>query len=644
MMTMLLISFACVVFAKNPGECCILSNFWGSSDCHKCKFGHEDSLGNIASGCGWANAAILGGVRYGQCKSPQDSSGSAAEGSCCIHSGPTWGAASCQEDCPYGYTNEVGSVTTGCGWLNSLSWMSATAVGMCSEKPPLEGMNDAYLTSVLMQVALHKQDHFLSGEFNDRETWNQYDRVLREYGYNLQSNNIANFNAFKADEATTFGEDGLVVVYFFANHGGNNELVIGFPGSRSTHDFAYTNLLLALSGAADIAEFVAGGETFYAGRTVVEHYQTVRERFLRQIDDILKKSCVRSCVDVIRVLGHSLGGTAAQFGAIDMAKRYAGKYKTWLSTYASPRAFHPASQNKVHDLLTRNGNKANRFMLYGDIVPWGGVGLKHVGDAYFIEMGEGVLLKKDRDYMPDDTQALICCTTCKATDNPVTMLAVTLPLVPPTATACFMGNHFMSIYAYEIRLIRNNNRRYLEGQRRVPARSVTRRCSAFQPTCGDNTLDNIVEENAPGVGGWGGSCTCPDGSVYQVGDNFDSCGSLACVGGVSGTCNRRHGEWSRRKVTCGAQSAPKGMTFKGNGFCTSGYYAGWDGKGIGSQESCNQVCLTEPQCTYAAFYAGRTCSRYRGDSCTLNSDSDHITYAKQSGVDNTRSGRRRLKN
>jgi len=70
------------------------------------------------------------------------------------------------------------------------------------------------------------------------------------------------------------------------------------------------------------------------------------------------------------------------------------------------------------------------------------------------------------------------------------------------------------------------------------------------------SMDNIVEENAPGVGGWGGSCTCPDGSVYQVGDNIDYCDSLACIGGVSGTCNRRHGVWARRKVTCGAQLAP----------------------------------------------------------------------------------------
>ena len=36
------------------------------------------------------------------------------------------------------------------------------------------------------------------------------------------------------------------------------------------------------------------------------------------------------------------------------------------------------------------------------------------------------------------------------------------------------------------------------------------------------------------LGGWGGSCTCPNGNVYQVADNWDSCGSLACVGGISG--------------------------------------------------------------------------------------------------------------
>ena len=60
----------------------------------------------------------------------------------------------------------------------------------------------------------------------------------------------------------------------------------------------------------------------------------------------------------------------------------------------------------------------------------------------------------------------------------------------------------------------------------------------------------MVVENAPGVGGWGGSCTCPDGSVFQVGDLNDYCGSLACVNGQAGTCNEDEGAWSSRSVTC----------------------------------------------------------------------------------------------
>ena len=60
-----------------------------------------------------------------------------------------------------------------------------------------------------------------------------------------------------------------------------------------------------------------------------------------------------------------------------------------------------------------------------------------------------------------------------------------------------------------------------------------------------------------GLGGiWGGSCTCPDGQVYQVGDGGDFCGSLACEGGKSGKCNKAEGAWSAKqaKVTCATQA------------------------------------------------------------------------------------------
>ena len=74
----------------------------------------------------------------------------------------------------------------------------------------------------------------------------------------------------------------------------------------------------------------------------------------------------------------------------------------------------------------------------------------------------------------------------------------------------------------------------------------------------------------------GGSCTCPDGSYYQVGviDKFSigtafnpfkrqtrysaTCAEaedgLACYGGTAGTCLDGPGLWSFNKVTCAGYS------------------------------------------------------------------------------------------
>ena len=68
------------------------------------------------------------------------------------------------------------------------------------------------------------------------------------------------------------------------------------------------------------------------------------------------------------------------------------------------------------------------------------------------------------------------------------------------------------------------------------------------PCPSDNTFVTV------GGGGYGGACTCPDGTVYQVGDNGDACGSLACVGGVSGACNAFNGDWTGNKVTCAPEN------------------------------------------------------------------------------------------
>ena len=63
---------------------------------------------------------------------------------------------------------------------------------------------------------------------------------------------------------------------------------------------------------------------------------------------------------------------------------------------------------------------------------------------------------------------------------------------------------------------------------------------------------NLYDENDPSAGGWGGQCACPDGQVYEVGDNHDSIQSLKCVGGVWNVkdLNTFEGVWSRKSVVC----------------------------------------------------------------------------------------------
>ena len=71
----------------------------------------------------------------------------------------------------------------------------------------------------------------------------------------------------------------------------------------------------------------------------------------------------------------------------------------------------------------------------------------------------------------------------------------------------------------------------------------------------------------------------------------------------------------------------------GNGFCVDGYYKGWttgNNDGIDSQKSCNEACLSDDQCKFAAWYPNNTCSRYNVAICVLNDNKNHITYKKRS--------------
>lgn len=64
------------------------------------------------------------------------------------------------------------------------------------------------------------------------------------------------------------------------------------------------------------------------------------------------------------------------------------------------------------------------------------------------------------------------------------------------------------------------------------------------------------------VGVWGGFCECPNGQIYQVGDNYDNCATLACEGGRALTCSATGiiSQNAHRKVTCDAFTNQSALT------------------------------------------------------------------------------------
>jgi len=139
------------------------------------------------------------------------------------------------------------------------------------------------------------------------------------------------------------------------------------------------------------------------------------------------------------------------------------------------------------------------------------------------------------------------------------------------------------------------------------------------------TAQNRIQENAAGVGGWGGSCTCPDGSVYQVGDNHNSCGSLACIGGVSGTCNRQDGAWSRRKVICAPPTEKECLTLMKQEYDPLDY--GSNGKSVEqSAADCAKRCLRTENCIGSTWWGDGNC-HLATFGATLKS-SEHGTSSK----------------
>ena len=82
------------------------------------------------------------------------------------------------------------------------------------------------------------------------------------------------------------------------------------------------------------------------------------------------------------------------------------------------------------------------------------------------------------------------------------------------------------------------------------------------------------------------------------------------------------------------------MKLLGDGYCRfARFYAGEDSKGTANQEACNLLCMSEKECTFAAYintHYLQACFRYNSTSCVLDVSSAnkiaYTTYYKDPGA------------
>jgi len=78
----------------------------------------------------------------------------------------------------------------------------------------------------------------------------------------------------------------------------------------------------------------------------------------------------------------------------------------------------------------------------------------------------------------------------------------------------------------------------------------------MQVRCAGPGVENDYRTVAGG-GLWGGTCTCPDGQQYSVGDGQSYCKSLQCEGGTAGECKKDIFAGGGKKVTCAPPTTPQ---------------------------------------------------------------------------------------
>lgn len=326
------------------------------------------------------------------------------------------------DDCPYGYEPDDNK---DCGLLRFIrtsdyNWICRDLLDDVDQ----DALEDLIISVKLANLASEQADYVTAGDDEEAEEsvnyFNEDVEYLASKGYYVETP-IFGDNFLEAPD-----RDKYVVSWYYANHDGQKQLVVGYHGSAETEDWTEVNLPSIFSDETTCPTIM--GNEYCMASAVYDDYSQTSELIKAVVYGILDEDCNADCISVIRIVSHSMRGPGAGLLALELIEKYGNEFQVWVSTFGSVRALTEESADLAHSFFTDNsdGHRFYRYVMNGDVVPqffpspW-----KHFGQAMFVD--DGHLQAKSQDYTPDDHDVEECGA---------------LPL------DCFNNNH--RVYQYEV--------------------------------------------------------------------------------------------------------------------------------------------------------------------------------------------------
>jgi len=269
-------------------------------------------------------------------------------------------------------------------WADKGSFQALTV----EELTPRHHSNNWLETNALLDSKISFPLAMIVYELRWNKAIDEWERELEQQDCNIDR---TNFGAIRNDKKPNEWDEFAMIYEVVCS--GRKEMVIAYPGTETMNDVA-SDLASALHQLITFNQ-----RTYDAALGFSKHYENIQastspdNSFPGTFEEFIKQRFEEIRPDMIRVVGHSLGGALAALQAVDLQEQrgdWLDDTPIALSTFGQPRVFQDASAEQAQSAFGDGnsfGNYAYRYVNYGDPVPScpgaETLGFKHFGTAFY---------------------------------------------------------------------------------------------------------------------------------------------------------------------------------------------------------------------------------------------------------------------